>query len=320
MLYRKSEAKAFGRKNMRGIWAAIPFPFTPAGELDEKGLRHDIGKYVDELKIDGFFCGGLVSEFWSLTMEERLRGQQIVVEEVAGRAQTIAHTGALSLRDTIALTRHAQEVGATYAVVGNPPMSTRDPEDVYEYFRALAAEVDIGISLFNSPLCGYSLTPEQVARLAEIDNVFCIKNPQPVEHTDQVRRLVGGTIIVCDPGEARWLDNIVRHQDQVFMSSPDPYLLQTASDPRMREYTQQAMAGRLEAARAISRTMDPLRRVADRWMNSRWSAPSVPIAAIKCWSGLLGFTGGAPRAPVRPLAPEQQRALEDELATAGLLA
>ena len=232
MLYRRSEAKAFGRKNMRGIWAAIPFPFTKTGELDEKGLRRDIRRYVDEFKIDGFFCGGLVGEFWALTLEERRRGQAIVVEEVAGKAQTMPHTGALSLRDTIALTRHAQEIGATYVVVGNPPMSTREPEDVHEYFRALAAEVDIGISLFNSALCGYSLTPEQVARLAEIENVFCIKNPQPVEHTDQVRRLVSGRIIVCDPGEARWLDNIVKHKDQVYMSSPDPYLLQTASNQR----------------------------------------------------------------------------------------
>ena len=110
MLYRRSEAKAFGRKNLRGIWAAIPFPFTKAGELDEKGLRRDIRRYVDELKLDGFFCGGLVGEFWALTMEERQRGHRIVVEEVAGKTQTMPHTGALSLRDTIALTRHAQEI------------------------------------------------------------------------------------------------------------------------------------------------------------------------------------------------------------------
>ena len=90
MPYRRSEAKAFGRKNMRGIWAAIPFPFTKTGELDEKGLRRDIRRYVDELKIDGFFCGGLVGGFWALTMEERQRGHRIVVEEVARLMATVA--------------------------------------------------------------------------------------------------------------------------------------------------------------------------------------------------------------------------------------
>lgn len=319
MRYRKSEAKAFGRAHMRGIWAAIPYPFTAEGELDEKGLRRDIRRYIDELKIDGFFCGGLVGEYWALTLEERKRAQQIVVEEAGSRAQTMPHTGALSLRDTIALTQHAQQIGATYVVVANPPMSTRDPEDVHEYFRALAAEVDIGISLFNTPLAGYSLEPQQIARLAEIVNIFCIKNPQPPEHTAAVRRLTAGRILVCDPSESRWLENIVQHGDQVFMSSPDPYLLQTPERPRMHEYTRLAMAGEREAARTLWREMEPVRRVADRWMNAKWAAPSVPIAAIKYWSELLGFTGGAPRAPVRPLSEGDKRALREDLVGAGLL-
>jgi 4-hydroxy-tetrahydrodipicolinate synthase len=319
VLYRKSEAKAYAKAHMRGIWAAIPYPFTADGELDEEGLRRDIRRYIDGLGIAGFFCGGLVGEFWSLTLEERKRAQAIVVDEVAGRAQTMPHTGALGLRDTIALTRHAQEIGATYAVVANPAMSSRDPEDIHEYFRALASEVDIGISLFNTPLCGYCLSPEQIARLAEIENVFCIKNPQSPEHTQEVRRLTAGSIIVCDPSESRWLDNLVVHKDPVFMSSPDPYLLQTPAKPRMNEYTQLARAGELEAARSVWRELEPVRRVADRWMNAVWSAPGVPIAAIKYWSELLGFTGGAPRAPVRPLREEQKQALRRDLAAAGLL-
>ena len=60
MRYRKSEAKAFGRANLHGIWAAIPYPFTANGDLDEAGLRRDVRKYVDVLKLDGLFFGGLV--------------------------------------------------------------------------------------------------------------------------------------------------------------------------------------------------------------------------------------------------------------------
>jgi len=40
----------------------------------------------------------------------------------------------------------------------------------------------------------------------------------------------------------------------------------------MREYTEKAMAGDVAGARAVSKTMDPVRRIADRWMNSKWSA------------------------------------------------
>ena len=319
MRYRKSEAKAYGRANLRGIWAAIPNPFKANGDLDEAGLRRDIRRYIDELKIDGFFFGGLVGEYWSLPMEDRRRGQQIAIEEIGDKAQTLAHTACLSLRDTIALTQHAQQLGATYAIVGNPPISTREPDDLYHFFRGVCAEVDIAVSLFNTAVCGYSLSPELIARIAEIENIFCIKNPQPVEHTDEVRRLAGSKIIICDPNEGRWLDNVIKHKDQAYMSSPDPYLLQVPGRLGIRDYTQKAMAGDVAGARAISKAMDPVRRVADKWMNSKWSAPSVPISAIKYWSELLGFTGGAPRAPMQPLSADQKRMLKQELQSVGLL-
>src|SRR5215211_5613813 len=113
MRYRRAEARGFGKTHMRGIWAAIPYPFTPSGDLDETALRKDIRHYIDVLSIDGFFFGGLVGEFWSLTMEERRRGQQIVVEEAGEMAQVIAQTACFSIRETVALTQHAQAVGAT---------------------------------------------------------------------------------------------------------------------------------------------------------------------------------------------------------------
>jgi len=319
MRYARSEAKAYGRKNMRGIWAAIPYPFDKNGNIDEAGLRHDLRKYIDELKIEGLFCGGLVGEYWALTMEERRRGQQIIVDEVADKIPTMPHTACLSIRDTIALTQHAQEIGATYVVVGNPPVSTHDPEELYEFFRILCGNVDIGISLFNTPICGYKLSPELVGRIADLPNIFCIKNPLPVEHTDQVRRSAGGKIIICDPNEGRWLDNIIKHKDKVYMSSPDPYLMQVPGRLLIREYTEKAMAGDIEGARATSRKLDPVRRIADFWMNSKWADASVPVAAFKYWSELVGLTGGDPAAPTRPLSAEQKRKLKQELQEIGFL-
>jgi len=320
MRYHRSQAKTFGKTHMRGVWAAIPYPFTQTGELDEAALRKDVRHYVDVLKIDGFFCGGLIGEFWSLTMEERRRGQQIVVEEVADKAQVIAHTACSSIRETVALTQHAQSVGATYAVIGNPAMNSRHPDHLFEFYRHVCAEVDIAVALFNTNFSGYALSPELVDRLADIGNIFCIKNPQPVEHIAEVRRLVGSKILVCDPTESRWLDNIVTHKDQVFMSSPSPYLLQTAGRLTMKEYTRQAMAGDVAAARKTSATLEGARAAVQKWMETPWQAGILPLAAIKYWSELLGLSGGAPRPPLLPLTEDQKRELRQDLVAAGLLA
>jgi len=320
MRYHRSQAKAFGKANMRGIWAAIPYPFTHTGELDEAGLRKDVRHYVDVLKIDGFFCGGLIGEFWSLTMEERRRGQQIVVEEVGDKAQVIAHSACSSIRETVALTQHAQTVGATYAVIGNPAMNSRHPDHLFEYYRRVCAEVDIAVALFNTSYSGYVLSPELVGRLADIETIFCIKNAQPVDHTAEVRRAVGSRIIVCDPTESRWLENIVTHKAQVFMSSPAPYLLQSAGRLTMKEYTRQAMADDVAAARKSSAALDRARTVTQKWMETPWQAGTLPLAAIKYWSELMGLSGGAPRPPLLPLTEDQKRELRQDLVAAGLLA
>ena len=320
MRYDRSQAKSFGKTHMRGIWAAIPYPFTQTGELDEAGLRKDIRHYIDVLKIDGFFCGGLIGEFWSLTMEERRRGQQMVIEEAGDQAQVIAHTACASIRETVALTQHAQSVGATYAVIGNPPMNSRHPDHLFEFFRRVCAEVDIAVALFNTSYSGYVLSPELVGLLAEIENIFCIKNAQPPEHIAEVRHRVGSKILVCDPAEARWLDNIVTHKDQVFMSSPAPYLLQTSRRLTMREYTRQAMAGDLAAARKTSAALDQARAALQKWMETPWEAGTLPLAAIKYWSELMGLTGGDPRPPLLPLTTGQKQEARQDLIAAGLLA
>ena len=67
MEYTKSEAKAYCREHMTGVWTALTTPFTPSGELDEEGLRQIVRTCIDDLHIDGFFCNGLMGEYWSLS-------------------------------------------------------------------------------------------------------------------------------------------------------------------------------------------------------------------------------------------------------------
>lgn len=319
MKYSRSEAKKYTYKHMQGVWAAIPYPFTESGELDEQALRRDLRCYIDDLKVDGLFIGGVVGEFWSLTTEERYRGQQIVIEEVDGRTQIIAHTVAPSIAETVALTQHAQKLGADFAIMANPPLNSRDPDVTFDFFRAVCAETDLGVGLFNSGISGYALSPRQIAELAEIENIVCVKDAQPPAHILETRRLLKGRIVLCDAHEANLLDNMICFGDMVHMSSPAPFLFQTAGNLPIRDYFLAAREGREDDARRISDTLARARMIEQKWINAPWSQGILPIAAIKAWSELVGLSGGAPRRPIRPLSLAQMDELRCDLIWAGIL-
>jgi len=118
MNYRKSEAKEAARAQFRGLWAAITTPFIPDLQVDESGLRHNMRHVTNNLKIEGVFCTGVMGEFWSLTVAERKRIVEIVVEEAKrGGCKVIAHTRHHSAHQTVELTQHAERTGADFVIL-----------------------------------------------------------------------------------------------------------------------------------------------------------------------------------------------------------
>ena len=90
MKYRRSEAKDHARANMKGIWAAALMPFAEDLAIDEKGFRRNLRHWVDDLGIDGVFIAGKQSEFFSMSIAERKRSMEIVVDEIGKTSGVIA--------------------------------------------------------------------------------------------------------------------------------------------------------------------------------------------------------------------------------------
>ena len=72
------DSKAFARETVKGLWIAIPTPFTADGALDEDVLAASVEHYISALQVDGIFCGGVMGEFWALSIEERRRVHEVV--------------------------------------------------------------------------------------------------------------------------------------------------------------------------------------------------------------------------------------------------
>lgn len=320
MNYTRAEAKEASFAQFRGVWAAIATPFTPDDRLDEAGLRRNMRHMTDALAVDGIFCAGTMGEFWALTKEERKRVVEIVVEEAQGKCKVIAHTGHHSPNETVDLTRHAQDVGADFAIVINPYYPKASEDAIYEWFKLVASRVDIGIWMFDTGYAyGPALSPQLTARIAALENVCGIKIGRPVEHYVAVKKLCGDSIVVSHPSEADCLDLMREHGQRVHMSSAAPFLLQTAAWRPFREYVELALEGRYAEAEQVSRTLDAVREVHEKWIRDPWvNRQVIAIAQLKAWSEYLGLAGGHVRAPLLQLSAEERQALYRDLDRVGL--
>jgi len=317
-----SSAKRLAREKVKGLWIAIPTPFTADGsQIDEQGLTAAVDHYIDGLKVDGIFCGGVMGEFWALSVDERKRVHELVASRAAGRVPVMVQVGHHVFSDTVELCEHATEQGVDFGIAMNPyyPPSP-PPESVRAWYEALAAASPLPMFLFNTMYSGYSLSPELIAELADIETVCGIKNPQSRDHLLRVQALAGERIVVTDASERHWLELHTEHGFQALMSTPALALYQRPGERPVAEYTRLADAGDLDGARAISERLGPARDAFDRWMRQPWLERRViPIAQLKAWLGLLGLPQGPVRPPLVPLTRDEETALARDLDAAGLL-
>ncbi len=153
---------------VRGIIVPIVTPFDGAGNVDTVGVTRLVDYLIDR-GIAGLFSGGTTGEGFLLSLDERRQLAEGVVAAADGRAPVIVHAGAASTPDAVALSRHAQAVGAQ-AVAVIPPFVYRHSEaGLLRHFVAVAASVpELPVYLYNFPaICNNTLTVELVQQIME---------------------------------------------------------------------------------------------------------------------------------------------------------
>jgi 4-hydroxy-tetrahydrodipicolinate synthase len=307
MKYSKHDAKAYSRERMTGIWAAALTPFLPADlAIDEDGFRRNLWHWTRDLKVDGVFVAGKQGEFFSMSVAERKRAFEIAADEaMKGGFQTIMSCSDQNMDTVLDLARHAEAVGADYIVVHAPVLHFLKSQDqtLYEYYRYISERVNIGIAMWSHPDSGYLMSPELCARIAELRNIVAIKYSVPREMYAKLTRIVGEKLIVSTASETEWFDNIVELGWRLYLCSNPPYLMQTPTDLRMREYTDLAFRGEVTRARAVRDSLNPVRQAL---CDTR--PLEKPNAHAKYWQELLGQVGGPVRRPMLDLTEGEKAA------------
>jgi 4-hydroxy-tetrahydrodipicolinate synthase len=323
MKYKKSEAKEYAREHMVGVWAANLTPFDASLKLDEKAYRDNLNHWINDLNLGGLFIAGKQAEFFSMSLAERKKLMELSVEVAheAGNRNGKGHCGIVtSCSDTnldvvLDLAKHSQNIGADYVIVHSPVLHFgADTDDtIYEYYRYLSEKIDIGLAMWNHPDCGYVMSPELCARIADLPNVVAIKYSTDREKYKRLTEMVGHKIHVSNPDEPDWLENIIELGWKLYLCSTPPFLLQTAADQRMNEYTQLAFAGKFDEARRVRDSLNPVREAI-----KHTKPKGKPQAHAKYWQELLGQHGGPVRRPLLQLTDAEREATQKAFVASGL--
>ena len=292
-------------KNVK-IQGIIPPILTPMFEdesINEQELRHQVNRMIDA-KAHGVFPLGTNGEGYALTAAEKRRVLEVVVDEARGRVPVYAGTGCVSTRETIEMSRMAQDLGADVLSVIVPYFAAASQEELYAHFMEVAEAVDLPIVLYNIPArTGNALAPATVERLAKnAPNIVGAKDSsgnfdnmkQYIERTTDI----GKEFSVLSGNDALILPALVFGGKGGIAGCANAF-------PRtMVEIYEAFEAGDLERAKKVQDSIRPFRNVF-RYGN--------PNSIIKIAAGLLGNPVGPCRKPFCSLSEEGMAQLKKTL-------
>jgi 4-hydroxy-tetrahydrodipicolinate synthase len=191
------------RNRFTGVGTALITPFRQDGSLDEAAVKRLVRRQLDA-GIHFVSPCGTTGEAPTLSHREKLRINELVVEEVNGQVPVLAGAGGYDTREVIELARDLEKVGVDGILSVTPYYNKPTQEGLYQHFRAIADGTRLPIMLYNVPgRTGVNMEPKTVARLAGIPNIVAVKE-------------------ACG--------NVVQ-MSEIVAATPDEFLLLSGDDP-----------------------------------------------------------------------------------------
>ncbi len=163
---------------LQGIFPPIATPFNHEGDVWKVKVQYNIEKW-NLTGLAGYVVCGSTGESVMLTTSEKVQLWEWVAQYAAPEKLLIAGTGVESVRETVALTNRAAEIGYIAAMVRTPfyyrnLLNNAAAQKVY--FGAVADQTKIPIIIYNWPQAtGLDIPAEAVAELSHHPNIIAIK-------------------------------------------------------------------------------------------------------------------------------------------------
>jgi 4-hydroxy-2-oxoglutarate aldolase len=290
---------------IRGVFPPVPTIFDGDGALDLDRFAENLARW-NATGLTGYVVLGSNGEFALLSEPEKLA----LIERArqATGKLLIAGTGVESTRGTIALTRRAAELGADAAIVVTPHYYSPS-YDAAAYVRHYHAVADAS----PIPILGYNIPTYAGVDLPASTWLQVATHPNIAGYKESGNNLVKVAEIAAQAPE----------RFGVLIGSGSSYLpgrligavggimsLAIVAPDACVALERAIAAGDLAHAQDLQRRLLLLNAL---------MTTTFGIAGVKAALDLLGWHGGAPRAPIAPLGEAQRAELATVLERTGLV-
>jgi len=150
---------------LSGIFTPNLVPFDAKGRINEDELRRMVN-WLIEKGVTGLYPNGSTGEFIRLSLEERKRVIEIVVEENAGRVPVLAGAAEANLDMILDVSKVYADLGCAAVSVTGPYYYKVSQDSIEHFFRELAQRSPIDIVLYNIPQYSNEFSVPVLRRLA----------------------------------------------------------------------------------------------------------------------------------------------------------
>lgn len=153
--------------NIKGIIVPIVTPMNKDESINFDELKKNINRLINA-GVHGIFPCGTNGEAYILSKEEKIELFKKTVEYVDKRVPVYAGTGCIGTKDTIELSKTAEEIGVDVLSIITPSFAKASQFELYRHYCEIDNAVNTPILLYNIPArTGNALEPETVKKIAE---------------------------------------------------------------------------------------------------------------------------------------------------------
>src|SRR3954447_4315622 len=163
------------RTPFTGCGTALVTPFTRGGALDEAGVRRLAARQISA-GIHFLVPCGTTGETPTLTLAERVRVVELVVEEAREKVPVLAGAGGYNTQEVIESALEMARAGADGILSVAPYYNKPTQEGLFQHYQAIANAVPLPIVVYNVPgRTGCNVEVSTVVRLTAMANITGVK-------------------------------------------------------------------------------------------------------------------------------------------------